>query len=300
MTSIIEPWTQDQKAAFRQTPQRFAHRLADTGLFNDEALVRLLDRWPHDLYDINLFDFDDEGNVILRTGVRGRQSGDKALEGVKAGRIWIQLRQADRHNRPLRQAIEAAFEGIAAEAGDFLPVNLNAQLILSGPKAQVAYHADAPGVVLFHMRGRKRVFVYPNDEAHVPQTAMENIALKSQTEDLDYRRAMDAQACIFDLEPGEALTWPLHAPHRIENLGEFNVSVSVDFQTWESRLLNGALYTTGLLRRAGLPAPRLESGAGAMRTAPLWAAHLALKRLPLARDRIAGLERSFELSREAA
>ena len=299
MTSMIDPWTKEQTSALGRAPMRFTHHLAESGLFDDKALVQLLDRWPHDLYDINLFDFDDEGNATLRTGARGRKSGEAALEGVKAGRIWIQLRQADRHHPALRAAIEAAFKGIAREAGAFSPVNLNAQLILSGPRARVAFHADAPGVVLFHMRGRKRVWVYPNNEAHVPQAAMENIALKAQTEDLTYRRAMDAQAKVFDLEPGEALTWPLHAPHRIQNLGEFNVSVSVDFQTWESRLLNGALHTTGLMRRAGLPAPRL-TGAGVMRTAPLWAAHLALKRLPLAKDKIAGLERSFELSAEAS
>jgi hypothetical protein len=29
---------------------------------------------------------------------------------------------------------------------------------------------------------------------------------------------------MMDLEPGEALTWPLYAPHRVENLDRFCVS----------------------------------------------------------------------------
>src|SRR5690606_30490170 len=103
-------------------------------------------------------------------------------------------------------------------APGFKPAQINGQLILSAPNAKVPFHADAPGVVLFHMRGRKRIWIYPADEAHMPQQLMEDIVLKQQTEDLPYRRDMDAAAQIVDLEPGMAATWPLHAPHRVENV----------------------------------------------------------------------------------
>ena len=52
----------------------------------------------------------------------------------------------------------------------------------------------------------------------------------------------------MDLEPGEALTWPLYAPHRVDNLDKFCVSLSMDFQTWPSRFRNGALYTHAVMR----------------------------------------------------
>jgi hypothetical protein len=294
MSDRLTSWSAEQKAAFGKTPVKFAHGLSDTGLFTDEALAELLDRWPAELYDINLFDFDDQGQHVMRTGVRGQLSGEKALQGVKDGRVWLQLRQADRHNLALGAAMRAAFDGIAREVSGFRAANLNAQLIISAPAAKVPFHADAPGVVLFHLRGKKRIWIYPNDEAHMPQAQMENINLKQQTEDLPYTRAMDAAAQVFDLEPGEAVAWPLHSPHRIENQGVFNVSLSVDYQTWESRIINGAHYTNGLLRRAGAtPRPMSETPAAA-RTA-LWASHLALKRFPILADRIKGIERSFEL-----
>jgi hypothetical protein len=294
MSVMVSSWTAEQKAAFNKAPVKFAHGLSDTGLFSDEALAQLLDRWPAELYDINLFDFDDQGQHVMRTGVRGQLSGEKALQGVKDGRVWLQLRQADRHNPALAAAMKAAFDGISRQVKGFRPANLNAQLIISAPAAKVPFHADAPGVVLFHLRGRKRIWIYPNDEAHMPQAQMENINLKQQTEDLPYTRAMDAAAKVFDLEPGEAVAWPLHSPHRIENQGVFNVSLSVDYQTWGSRIINGAHYTNGLLRRAGAkPRPMGETPVAA-RTA-LWASHLALKRFPILEDRIKGIERSFEL-----
>ena len=65
------------------------------------------------------------------------------------------------------------------------------------------------------MRGRKRIWIYPVDEAHMPQQGMENIMLKQQTEDLPYRRDMDAAAQVFDLEPGMAV---LTKPFSIETM----------------------------------------------------------------------------------
>lgn len=294
MSEIVTPWSAEQKAAFNKTPVKFAHGLTDTGLFTDEALAALFDRWPAELYDINLFDFDEDGQHVMRTGVRGALPGDKVLQGIKDGRIWVQLRRADRHNPALASAMHAAFDEISRQVKGFRAANLNAQLIISAPSAKVPFHADAPGVILFHLRGRKRIWIYPNDEAHMPQAQMENIALKQQTEDLPYTRAMDSAAQVFDLEPGEAVAWPLHSPHRIENQGVFNVSLSVDYQTWGSRVINGAHYTNGLLRRAGA-SPRPMDKTPVAAQAGLWAASLALKRAPILQDRIKGIERSFEL-----
>ncbi|MDP2215508.1 transcriptional regulator [Phenylobacterium sp.] len=291
---LVPAWTPDQRAQFRHAPMTFAHGLAGTGLFEDAALASLLDRYPAELYDINLFDFDDEGQFRLRTGVRGRLPGDRVLEGIKEGRVWVQLRRVEAHYEALGPIIAAAFEEIRAQVPDFRPVQLNGQLILSAPQAKVPFHADSPGVCLFHMRGRKRIWIYPADEAHMPQTGMEDILLKQQTEELPYRRDMDAAAQVFDLEPGMAVTWPLHAPHRIENQAGFNVSLSVDYQTWGSRITNGAHYANGIFRRKGLPVAAMARTPMPIR-AGLWAASLALKRARLVEDKIANLDRSFEL-----
>jgi hypothetical protein len=297
MQQLISPWSPDQAAQFGAAPVKFAHRLGESGLFDDAALIELLDRYPAELYDINLFDIDPDGAMRMRTGVRGARPGREVLQGVKAGRVWVQLRGVEREHPPLGRLITEAFAGISAQVRGFRPVQLTGQLIISAPQAKVPFHADAPGVVLFHLRGRKRIWIYPSDERHAPQRRMEAIMLKAQTEDLPYEPQMDAAATVLDLEPGEAVSWPLHAPHRVENLDAFNVSLSVDYQTWASRVLNGAHYANGVLRRLGLPVAPMRRTPAPARMA-LWAASLALRRLNLATDRIAGLERSFELDGE--
>jgi hypothetical protein len=163
----------------------------------------------------------------------------------------------------------------------------------------VHYHFDAAGVVLFHLRGRKRIFVYPGDEAHLAEADMEQVVSRQTTEELPYSLAFEADAQVVDLEPGQALTWPIYAPHRVENLDRFCVSLSMDFQTWPSRFRNGALYTNAVLRSRG-GQPRMTDRMAGPELAARWAASLALKRVGGLKSRIARFERDFEPDISAA
>lgn len=293
-TTLIPAWSADQIAAFGRAPVAYRHGLLETGLFDDDALARQLERHPAELFDINLFDFDDAGQVSMRTGRKGDRDGQALLAGVKAGRVWIQMRRIQDHYPELAAVMTRAFADLAAHIPGFRPVQVTGQLILSAPGARVPFHADPPGVTLFHLRGRKRIWIYPPDEAHMPARVMEQILLQQQTEDLPYRPEMDAAATVFDLEPGMALAWPLHSPHRIENQDSFNVSLSCDYLTWGARVTNGAHYANGVFRRWGLPVAPAGRAPAAARAA-LWGASLGLRRLGVVRSRLADFERSFEL-----
>ncbi len=166
-------------------------------------------------------------------------------------------------------------------------------MILSSPKARVPYHFDAAGVVLFHLRGRKRLLVYPGDERHLPERNMEQVVTRQTTEELPYTLAFEEDAQVMDLGPGQALTWPLYAPHRVENLDRFCVSLSMDFQTWPSRFRNGALFTNAVIRSRG-GRPRQTDGMATPELAARWAASLALKKAGAMKSRIAHFERDFE------
>ena len=122
---------------------------------------------------------------------------------------------------------------------------------------------------------------------------MEQVVSRQTTEELPYVRAFEADAQVVDLEPGQALTWPIYAPHRVENLDRFCVSLSMDFQTWASRLRNGALFTNAVLRSRGAR-PRMTDRMAAPELAARWAASLALKRAGALKSRLESFERDFE------
>ncbi len=274
-------------------PGTHAHGLVEQGFATDEALAEILHRYPPDLFDINLYDYDDAGQVSLRTGTRGGLSGDQLLAAIQAGRLWVNLRQAEKGCPDLWAAAMGEFLRIQTAYPGMRAVTNAGQLIISSPVARVPYHFDAAGVVLFHLRGRKRMFVYPGDEAHLPEQAMELVVARQTTEELPYSPVFEANARVFDLEPGEALIWPLYAPHRVENLDRFCVSLSMEFQTWSSRFRNGALYTHAVLRSRGRQ-PRPTDAMSAPELAARWAASLILRRAGVLPNRIAGFERDFE------
>ncbi|WP_296817498.1 cupin-like domain-containing protein [Brevundimonas sp.] len=277
----------------------FQHDIVRSGLADDAALADLLDAYPADLFDINLYDYDEDGQVSLRTGARGRSSGKDLLDAIQKGRLWVNLREVERGHPRMWAEVMKAFEGIKAAYPGLRPKTLSGQLILSSPQAKVPYHFDAAGVVLFHMRGRKRLWVYPGDEQHLPETSMEKVVMRQTTEEIPYRRDFDANAQVIDLKPGEALTWPLYAPHRVENLSAFCVSLSMDFQTWDSRFRNGALITHGAMRQRGWN-PGSTDRLTRPQLAARWAASVALRRTGMVRSRLGEFERSFEPDANAA
>jgi hypothetical protein len=277
---------------------RHPHGLVEQGFATDEALAEILHRYPARLMDINLYDYDAEGQVSLRTGDRGSLTGDQLLAAIQGGRLWVNLRDAQEGCSALWAAAMSEFATIQAGYPGMRAVTNAGQLIISSPVAKVPYHFDAAGVVLFHLRGRKRIFVYPGDEAHLPETAMEQVVARQTTEELPYRLAFEQDAQVLDLEPGEALTWPLYAPHRVENLDKFCVSLSMDFQTWPSRFRNGALYTNAVIRSRG-GRPRFTDGMSTPELAARWAASLALRRVGGLKSRIAHFQRDFVPDAEA-
>ncbi len=269
------------------------HSLVEQGFATDEALAAMLDRYPAELFDINLYDYDDEGQASLRTGVRGKLDGAGLLAAIQQGRLWVNLRSVETGWPELWAAAMTEFARVQAAYPGLRAVKNAGQLILSSPKARVPYHFDAAGVVLFHMRGRKRIFVYPGDEAHLAEVDMEKVVSRQTTEELPYDRAFEADAQVIDLEPGQALTWPIYAPHRVENLDRFCVSLSMDFQTWPSRFRNGALFANAVLRSRG-GHPRMTDRMGMPELAARWAASLALKRAGTLKSRLESFERDFE------
>jgi len=66
-------------------------------------------------------------------------------------------------------------------------------------------------------------------------------------DDLPYDRSFDEDASIIDLKEGQAVSWPLSAPHRVDNHG-FCVSVTTEFSSKESALKNAAMIANATLR----------------------------------------------------
>ena len=220
------------KADFGRKTVVGQHRLRDHALFTDAALIDLLDRFPRQhLYALHMGTDPlriDENRMATHDGV----SGAELLQAVKNGRLWLNVTRVDRADARYRRLIYELYEELGAGIPGFKADACQGTLLISSPHALVYYHADGPASALWHIRGRKRVWVYPALDPHfMKRELLEDIFAGVRHEYLPYESAFDDAAEVYDLEPGQWISWVQNAPHRVTNLDSVNVSLSTEYFT---------------------------------------------------------------------
>ncbi len=129
------------------------HSLVEQGFATDEALAAMLDRYPAELFDINLYDYDDEGQASLRTGVRGKLDGAGLLAAIQQGRLWVNLRSVETGWPELWAAAMGGTELMKHALASRMPEGLldNFQIFISRVhedldpnKIKIYWHQDLP------------------------------------------------------------------------------------------------------------------------------------------------------------
>ena len=259
-------WTPDKQRAFTKENLLFTHNIADSELFSEEALIALIDRYPRDSVEVFTMGYDQtvfgEWYLGRKTAKDGTELDGRALmEAVKHGRLWLNLRRVNHSDPAVGELCERIFAEVAEKTGTHnLKTDLG--LLISSPNAHVVYHLDMPMVMLWQIRGVKKVYLYPADAGFFTDRQIEGIALRESDENLPYDPAFDDKAMIHDLKPGEMLTWPQNAPHRIVNGDMVNVSLSIEFMTPAAIMRANLIYANGVLRRRLGARPRIQDGFG--------------------------------------
>ena len=256
-----------QRSDFGRRPVLGQHLLHERKLFTDDALEALLDRFPRQhLYALSMGRDPmrvEENLLAKQDGV----SGAELLQAVRKGRLWLNLTRVDRADIRYRELIDELYAQLHERVPGFAPDASQGTLLISSPQALVYYHADGPASVLWHIRGRKRVWVYPALDTRLMRTELlEDIFAGVRHEYLPYDSAYDEVAEVHDLEPGQWIAWPQNAPHRVSNLDSVNVSLSTEHFTAETRRRFRLYVANRFFRtRLGLAQPSLrEDGAAAL------------------------------------
>jgi hypothetical protein len=230
-TSLVS-WGSRECDLHDREPFTTRHCLHETSLFSDEALAALIDRYPRERLQVFTMGTNPLDNTqwapVDTTGV----SGADMLRAAAAGRLWVKLMRIDVVDKEYAKLMERAYEQIWSQYPGIKRSYLRPLLLISSPKALVYYHADAYPTMLWHIRGSKRMWVYPAaDPRFIEPELMEKIYAGEIDEEVPFDADYDKHAVYFDLMPGDLITWPLNAPHRIVNHDSVNVSVSVQYAT---------------------------------------------------------------------
>lgn len=245
---IIRDWDNELTKSFQKKIVTFRHRLSETGLFTDEALIELLRKHPSGKLDVCTMGDSDHPVYPnkFRTGDFRDTDPEVLLAAAKAGRVWMNVREAMKIH-PEYKAVMDQMYGELAELSGVKPINPKGGILISSPISQTPYHFDKTEVVLWHVRGKKRIYVYPRTQKFIPDRAYESVVTNMVEDDLPYSDDFDNEAVIIDLKDDEAATWPLNSPHRVDNQS-FCVSVTTEFSTRESARKNAVMVANATLR----------------------------------------------------
>ncbi|MBA3481876.1 MAG: hypothetical protein H0T51_08685 [Pirellulales bacterium] len=228
---LLENWTPEQAARMERNIFVGQHRLNTLDLFNDEQLIHLLDRHPRRDLGINTMGDNPERRSDWQEGRAGNLGAAELLEAARSGRIWLNVRRVMDHHPEYAELVLALYESLEEACPGLDTFNHSANLLISSPGAMVYYHLDCPANMLWHLRGRKRVWAYPLESGLVSDETIEGVLCGERSEELDFRNDWDELAVAHDLEPGEMITWPQHTPHRVVNTEGLNVSLSTEHMT---------------------------------------------------------------------
>lgn len=235
MTARLINLTDRERSEFSFRPLVSKHRLHELNLFTDDELIRLLDNYPRERLQAFTMGTDrcrrDDWHYVDAADT----SGKDIFAAVQGGRLWLNLLRVDLVDRRFGEALEQLTADLREQCPRMGLISINfGTLLISSPRAMVYYHFDASHQALWHLRGAKRIWLYPAcDERFAARETMEEIfaGTYDYDEEIPYSPDFDEHAAVFDLKPGEVVSWPQNAPHRVENLDTLNVSLSTGFVT---------------------------------------------------------------------
>jgi len=244
--SIFKNWTDEHSSKFQNDIMSVDHKLDETNLFTDEALIALLDKHPSEKLDVCTMGEHELYPNQFRTGDFRGCGGAFLLEAVKAGKLWINVREAMNIHPEYNKVLGRMYGGLAKKTGN-KEHNARGGILISSPIAKVPYHTDRTHTVLWHVRGTKKVYIYPMTQKFMSDISYESVATNSIADDLPYKDDFDKSATVLTLTGGEMAAWKLNQPHKVVN-ETFCVSVTTEYSTRKSAFKNSAMYTQAAMR----------------------------------------------------
>lgn len=212
------------------------HSLADAEVFSDANLAKLIDKAPREyVFAHTMGDDPCRRESWCDLTVPEQLTGAELISIVKRGKIWINLINVHKYDEECAEVLARLYQQLGEQVPRFKPLFRKATLLISSASAQVFYHADANPNLLWHIRGEKKVYIYPNNDPHyISYEDLEKIFTREIHEEVDYDPSFDEGASAYTLKPGQFIQWPQNCPHRVVNLNSYNVSLNTEFNSKES------------------------------------------------------------------
>ena len=202
------------------------HNLSSHPLFQLDAIGELADSMPDGQVEHNLGDLPEE----LPEGAppQADLTPGEIARGIETNGCWMVLKRIEfdpRYREVLDDLLSPFAEGMGPREGG--ATKLEAYLVLSAPNSTTPVHIDPEHNFFMHIKGPKRfdVGLWKDEDAQL--TAMK----RYYGEDHRFVDKMPEGATTYNLEPGEGLYLPPHAPHMVKTFDPVAISLSCAMYT---------------------------------------------------------------------
>jgi hypothetical protein len=247
-SAIITKFDEKDSILWGNEPICIGHSLHRSPLFTSAALAELIERYPREHYNIFSMGAQTNDRWYWRQGDLDGMSGKDVLEAIAKGRLWLNLRNVNKVDRRYAQLLDDLMDELGDRMPGFKAKRKGSGILISSPMAQVYYHVDLPGQLLFQIAGRKKLYFYPAHKPFITHEQLEKTAITGLGVDIKFEPWYDEYARVQDFEPGQMVHWPHFAPHRVVNYDCMNVSMTVDFSTDPILRAQVVNYANGILR----------------------------------------------------
>jgi len=247
-------------------PVCVGHSLHQNPLFSSDTLAELIESYPRSSYGIFSMGSQKNEAWYWRQGDLDGMKGKDVLEAIKRGRLWLNLRNVNQVDKRYAKLLDDLMDELAERMPGFKAKRKNCGILVSSPMAQVYYHVDLPGQLLFQIAGRKKLYFYPAHKPFITHEQLEHTAITGLGVDIKFEPWYDEYARVQDFEPGEMVHWPHFAPHRVVNYEVMNISMTVDFSTDPILRAQMVNYANGILKHGLGWTPRSRGITGV----PFW------------------------------
>ena len=242
----VDPQVLDEGFAKHDFPLK--HNFSDHPLFQLEALAELADSMPEGQVEHNLGDLPEALTEDKRP--QADLSPGEIARGIETNGCWMVLKRIEhdpRYKELLHDVLRPIVERVAAREGG--ETRMEGYIVLSAPNSTTPVHIDPEHNVFIHVRGPKRFVVgsWPDEETKL--AAMK----RYYQEDHRWVDEMPEGANVYELEPGDGLYLPPHAPHMVKTFDPVAISLSSAFYTQASENLVSVYSMNRRLEKLKLP-----------------------------------------------
>ena len=183
---VFTSWQPRHAALWGNAPIRLKHRLHEHELFTNDALARLVERYPREHY--SLVQWGSHGaSGSWREGELACLPGEAIIDAIARGRVWINMRNLPDVDPRYAALMNEIFDELEDRMPGFGSFTRKLGLLISSPLSRTRYHLDLPGQSLWQIRGSKRVFVYPAAPPFETPEVIERVALSGVEVNMPYQ-----------------------------------------------------------------------------------------------------------------